>query len=78
MICPETNNAQNNMAAVSALGKTVCVLIRRLNSSCRRSIAFEVRIDFHWLFGKRVKVNSDDRSGIFLVRRDGRFKPVRA
>jgi hypothetical protein len=29
-----------------------------LNSSCRRSIAFDVRIDFHWLFGKRVKVNS--------------------
>ena len=24
----------------------------------QRSIAFDVRIDFHWLFGKRVKVNS--------------------
>jgi hypothetical protein len=24
-------------------------LIRRLNSLCKRSIAFEVRIDFHWL-----------------------------
>jgi hypothetical protein len=36
----------------------VWVLIRRLNSSCRRAIAFEVRIDFHWLAGKRVKVNS--------------------
>ena len=28
------------MAAVSADGSTVCVLIRRLNSSCSRSIAF--------------------------------------
>ena len=46
------------MAAVSAQGSTVCVLIRRLNSSCRRSMAFVVRIDFHWLCGKRVKVNS--------------------
>jgi hypothetical protein len=32
-ICPEAINAQNNIAAVSALGSTVCVLIRRLNSS---------------------------------------------
>jgi len=38
------------MAAVSAEGSTVWVLIRRLNFSCRRSIAFDVRIDFHWLF----------------------------
>jgi len=29
-------NAQNNMAAVSAQGSTVCVLILRLNSSCKR------------------------------------------
>jgi hypothetical protein len=43
------------MAAVSAQGSTVWVLMRRLNSSCNRSIAFEVRIDFHWLSGKRVK-----------------------
>jgi len=33
-------------------------LMRRLNSSCRRSMAFEVLIDFHWLGVKRVKVNS--------------------
>jgi hypothetical protein len=39
-ICPEASNAQNNMAAVSAEGSTVWVLIRRLNSSCSRSIAF--------------------------------------
>jgi hypothetical protein len=32
--------AQNNIAAVSAEGRTVCVLILRLNSSCNRSIAF--------------------------------------
>jgi hypothetical protein len=31
------------MAAVSADGRTVCVLIRRLNSSCSRSIALVVR-----------------------------------
>ena len=48
-IWPDASSAQNSMAAVSAQGSTVCVLIRRLNSSCRRSIAFEVRIDFHWL-----------------------------
>jgi len=58
VIWPEASKAQNNMAAVSAEGSTVWVLIRRLNSSCRRSIAFDVRIDFHWLFGNRVKVNS--------------------
>ena len=57
-IWPEASSAQNNMAAVSAQGSTVCVLIRRLNSSCSLSIAFEVLIDFHWLCGNRVKVNS--------------------
>jgi hypothetical protein len=36
----------------------VWVLTQRLNSSCRRSMAFEVRIDFNWLGRKRVKVNS--------------------
>ena len=29
-----------------------------MNSSCNRSIAFEVRIDFHWLGGNCVNVNS--------------------
>jgi hypothetical protein len=58
VICPEASSAQNSMAAVSAQGRMVWVLMRRLNSSCRRSIAFEVRIDLHWLGGKRVKVNS--------------------
>ena len=42
LICPEASSAQNNIAAVSAEGSTVCVFIRRLNSSCRRSIAFVV------------------------------------
>jgi hypothetical protein len=46
------------MAAVSADGNTVCVLIRRLNSSCNRSMAFVVRALFHWLGGSRVKVKS--------------------
>src|SRR4051794_23448069 len=57
VICPEASSAQNSMAAVSAEGSTVCVLIRRLNSSCSRSTAFVVRADFHWLGGRRVKVN---------------------
>ena len=46
------------MAAVSADGSTVCVLILRLNSSCRRSIALVVLALFHWLGGRRVKANS--------------------
>jgi hypothetical protein len=41
-------------AAVSAEGSTVCVLMRRLNSSCSRSMAFVVRADFHWLGGSRA------------------------
>jgi hypothetical protein len=31
LICPEASSAQNSMAAVSADGSTVCVLILRLN-----------------------------------------------
>src|SRR4051794_7176276 len=58
VIWPEASSAQNSMAAVSAEGRTVWVLIRRLNSSCRRSTALVVRADFHWLGGRRVKVNS--------------------
>ena len=70
VICPDASKSQNYIAAVSAPstrsgGSTVWVLIRRLNSSCNPSwrvccttIAFDVRIVFHWLFGKRVKVNS--------------------
>src|SRR5205823_209879 len=50
------SSAQNNIADVSADGSTVCVLIRRLNSSCRRSIAFVVLALRHWLGGRRVKV----------------------
>src|SRR3954453_7054934 len=47
VIWPEASSAQNSMAAVSAEGRTVWVLIRRLNSSCKRSTAFVVRADFH-------------------------------
>lgn len=43
MIYPEASSAQNSMAAFSAEGSLVRVLIRRLNSSCNRSIAFVVR-----------------------------------
>jgi hypothetical protein len=46
------------MAAVPADGSTVWVLIRRLNSSWRRSMALLVRADLHWLGGGRVKANS--------------------
>src|SRR6266487_3848730 len=56
LIWPEASNAQNSIAAVSADGSTVYVLIRRLNSSCRRSIALVVRALRHWLGGSRVKV----------------------
>src|SRR5438105_10592787 len=38
VIWPEASSAQNNIAAVSADGSTVWVLIRRLNSSWSRSI----------------------------------------
>src|SRR5438034_2274411 len=58
LIWPEASSAQNSMAAVSADGSTVWVLILRLNSSCSRSIAFVVRALRHWLGGSRVKVNS--------------------
>ena len=58
LIWPEASSAQNNMAAVSADGSTVCVLILRLNSSCSRSIAFVVRTLRHRLCGRRVKVKS--------------------
>src|SRR2546430_17241133 len=53
LICPEASNAQNNIAAVSADGSTVWVLIRRLNSSCRHSIASVVLALRHWLGGRR-------------------------
>ena len=48
LVWPEASNAQNNIAAVSADGSTVCVLILRLNSSCSRSIALVVRALRHW------------------------------
>src|SRR6059058_4988871 len=54
LICPEASSAQNNIAAVSADGSTVCVLILRLNSSCNRSMAFVVRTLRHWLGGSQA------------------------
>src|SRR6202035_399520 len=62
VIWPEASSAQNNIAAVSADGSTVWVLIRRLNSSWSRSIALVVRALFHWLGGSRVKVKSRSRN----------------
>src|SRR6516165_6282695 len=58
LIWPEASSAQNSIAAVSADGSTVCVLILRLNSSCSRSIAFVVRALRHWLGGSRAKVQT--------------------
>src|ERR1700736_6438406 len=55
LICPEASSAQNIIAAVSDDGSTVWVLIRRLNSSCNRSIALVVRRLRHWLCGRRAQ-----------------------
>src|SRR5437868_652005 len=52
VIWPDASSAQNSMAE----GSTGWVLMRRLNSSWRRSIALVVRALFHWLGGSRVKV----------------------
>ena len=50
VICPEASSAQNSMAAVSAQGSAlVSSLDPALELLVRnRSIAFEVRIDFHY------------------------------
>src|SRR5512132_2504946 len=48
VICPDASSAQNNIAAVSGDGRTVWVLMRRLNSSCSRSTALVVRAERHW------------------------------
>ena len=58
VICPDASSAQKSMAAVSGDGRTVWVLMRRLNSSCRRSTALVVRADRHWPGGRRVKVTA--------------------
>jgi hypothetical protein len=64
LIWPEASSAQNNMAAVSADGSTVCVLILRLNSSWSRSIVFVVRALRYWLDGSRVKVKAGRRARV--------------
>ena len=46
-IWPEARSAQSGMGAVSSQGSTVCVLMRRRNSSFRPSMALTVRADFH-------------------------------
>src|SRR3954453_7858591 len=74
VICPEASKAQNSIAAVSAQGSTVCVLMRRLSSSCSRSIAFVVRADLHWLLGGRVKANRLSPASSRLVATAGHFK----
>jgi hypothetical protein len=54
LICSDASNAQNIIAAVSAEGSTVWVLMRRLNSSCSRSIALVVRKLRHWLITPNI------------------------
>ena len=66
LIWPDASKAQNNIAAVSADGSTVWVLILRLNL-CSRSIAFVVRALRHWLGGSRVKVNSRSPASLQAV-----------
>ncbi len=58
VIWPEASRAQSSMGTVSEQGRTVCVLMRRRNSSFRRSMALVVRADFHCSGGRRVKANS--------------------
>src|SRR5260221_2623011 len=70
LICPEASSAQNNMAAVSADGSTVWVLILRLNSSCSRSIAFVVRTLRHWLCGQTGE-GEEPIAGFLQAVRDG-------
>ena len=70
---PEASKAQNSIAAVSAEGSTVWVLIRRLNSSCNRSTAFVVLADFHCAGGRRVKVNRRSPASSRLAATPGHF-----
>jgi hypothetical protein len=58
VIWPEASSGQNSIAAVSREGGTVCVVMRRLHSSWRRSMAFLARADFPQLGGRCVKANS--------------------
>jgi len=53
---PEARGAQSGNGTVSAQGSTVRVLIRRRNSSLRRSMALVVRADFHCDAWSLVKV----------------------
>jgi hypothetical protein len=73
-ICPEASKAQNSIAAVSAQGRTVCVLIRRLNSSCT--------VRWRWscgssAIGRAGSARSEQLvAGFFKAVRDGRaFQP---
>src|SRR3954452_6885113 len=78
VIWPEASRAQNSMAAVSAEGSTVWVLMRRLNSSCSRSTALVVRADFHWLTGSRVKGKRRSPASSRLSATGSGFEPTLA
>ncbi len=58
VIWPEASRAQRSIGTVSAQGKTAWVLMRRRNSSFRRSMEFVVRAAFHCDGSRRVKVKS--------------------
>ena len=70
VIWPEASNAQNNMAAVSADGSTVCVLIRRLNSACNLSMALVVRTLRH-LLSQQSREGQEPIAGFLQAVRDG-------
>ena len=56
-------------------GQQACVLMRRLNSSCRRSTAFVVRSDFP-LLGRVAQEGEQPCSGFFQAADDrGAFQP---
>jgi hypothetical protein len=70
---PIASGARNNMAAVPAKGSAAWVLMRRLNSSCSRSMASVVRADFRWLGGKRRKANKRSPASSRLAATAGHF-----
>ena len=70
LIWPEASSAQNNIAAVSADGSAVCVLILRLNSWCSRSIALVVRARAPVIGGNRCE-GEEPIAGVLQAVGDG-------
>jgi hypothetical protein len=61
------------VAAVSADGSTVCVLILRSNSSCSRSIALVVRAPRHWIGGRQAREGEEPVAGVLWNRRGRQY-----